>query len=356
MEQERVYSVREDMLKRSCISGFNIKDNQIIAVSEHESYIFLPVMDRGHGEKHWGRLGMDIELKDKAVCQIYAMASDNIALNKYLMDSSISAAQKLQAFNNENSIKSINKNDILLYDLCGRYLWLCIIVNEGCGSTVGNIRVYARGDFLMDTFPEIYRQRNGTLHRYLSIFSSIYKDMDEEMLMLPSLLEPEAAPPEMLPILAGWMGLDVSGGFLSEETLRTLVKEAYDLVKKRGTREALERLTELMTGEKAIIIEKNLMPAAETESQKSVENCLYGNDIYGVTLLIKSSTGRYKKSHLLHLLNQLKPARCDLKIIYLDVGGVLDGYTYMDINACISSEEKLSPMDFGARIGQVLQA
>lgn len=179
---------------------------------------------------------MDMELKGKSVCTVYVMAVDDMSVNEYFMNDVISVTEKLAAFKRASAVKFINKGDVLLYDVEGRYLWICIEMQGGTGNSVGNIKVYTKGDFIMDAFPEIYRQRNGTLHRYLSIFSSIYNDMEEEMDKLPMLLEPEKAPVYMLPVLAGWMGLDVSGGFLRENTLRKLVKEAYSLVKKRGTR------------------------------------------------------------------------------------------------------------------------
>lgn len=353
MEKERVYSVGNDRLKRSWIKGFEVKEDTLIA-KDDEGCIILPFLDRGQGEKNWGRIHMDINISEKSECTLYVMADFDTAVNEYFMNGAIAVPEKLEAFKRGCKVKYTNKRDVLLYDVEGRYLWICICMQGGKGNSVGGIKVYTKGDFIMETFPEIYRQRNSTLHRYLSIFSAIYKGLDEDMNKLPELFEPEKAPAYMLPELAGWMGLDVTGGFLRESTLRVLVKESYDLIRKRGTREALERLTEIITGEKAIIIERNLLPQPVSESQRAVENELYGDDIYGVTVIIKNSKDQYKKSQILYLMNQLKPARCTLKIVYLDIGAVLDGYTYIDINAGICGEEKPLGMDLGARIGQVL--
>lgn len=109
-----------------------------------------------------------------------------------------------------------------------------------------------------------------------------------------------------------------------------------------------------MTGERGIIIERNLLLKPCLKSQQIVEGQLYGDDIYGVTVIINNNENMYKKFQLMYLMNQLKPVRCTLKLVYLDKGAILDGYTYMDINAAIGCEEKLSALDFGARVGQRL--
>lgn len=354
MEEERVYSIRGDKLRNGWQEGFKVIDNSLVTVSREESCIIIPFIDRGHGEKYWGRIHMDMELKEKSECAVYVMTADNISLNDYFTNKDISLTEKAEIFKRGDSIKFINKGDVLLYDVTGRYLWICIVIKGGIGNSVGNIKVYGKGDLIMETFPEIYRQRNTTLHRYLSIFSTIYNNMEEDISRLTELFEPMKAPAYMLPILAEWMGFDVSGGFLREDTLRKLVMNSYNLIKKRGTREAMEQLIEILTKEKGIIIEKNLLPQPCSENQRIVENRLYGDDIYGVTVLIKNRKNMYKKSHIQYLLNQLKPVRCVLKLVYLDIGSTLDSYTYLDINAGICVEEKSAGLDCGARLGQML--
>lgn len=350
MEEERVYSVREEILRKGFKEGFQVNGDTLVTVNREESRIIIPFIDRGYEEKYWGRLHMDMKLKEKSQCTVYLMATDDISVNKYFMDDRISLEEKAETFKRGDTVKFINKKDVLLYDITGRYLWICILVKGGIGSSVGNIKVYTKGDFIMEAFPEIYRQRNSTLHRYLSIFSTIYNNMEEDINRFTELLEPMKAPSYMLPVLAEWMGFDVSGEFLREDTLRRLVINSYDLIKKRGTREAIEQLIEIVTGEKGIIIERNLLPKPWSKAQETVENCLYGDDIYGVTVLIKSEDSPYKKSHIQHLLNQLKPVRCVLKIVYLDVDATLDSYTYMDINAGIGRKETPEGLDCGCKL------
>ncbi len=61
MEEERVYSVREEALKRGWQEGFRIEGNTLVTVNKEESRIIIPFFDRGYGEKRWGRLHMDME-------------------------------------------------------------------------------------------------------------------------------------------------------------------------------------------------------------------------------------------------------------------------------------------------------
>ena len=74
-------------------------------------------------------------------------------------------------------------------------------------------------------------------HRYMSIYSTLYMDFQEKIDNVADFLDINTAPAQLLPIFCGWMGLDVSGDFLTEDRLRTLVKEAYQLNRTKGTRD-----------------------------------------------------------------------------------------------------------------------
>ena len=75
-------------------------------------------------------------------------------------------------------------------------------------------------------------------------------DFQEKIDNVAELLNVETAPVQLLPVFCRWMGLDVSGDFLTEERMRTLVREAYQLNRTKGTKETLLRVCEIVLGEK----------------------------------------------------------------------------------------------------------
>jgi hypothetical protein len=128
----------------------------------------------------------------------------------------------------------------------------------------------------------------------------------------------------------------VSGDFLTEEKLRTLIKEAYMLNRMKGTRKALERLTEIILEEKVILLEKNQLSEDATELENFEE--LYGSGNHDVTMLIRSYVPENQKSQLLFLIKQFVPIRCNLNIRFLEDSTGLDDHMYMDVNTQISDD------------------
>ena len=345
MEKERIYSYGLKRLDNGMIWGFERKGTTLAA--DGDGYIILPYIDRGEGESRWGRLHIDMELSKNAECSVYIAATGDKQPEEYLFAEDKSLENKIKYMEELGGIRLVNSSDMLLYGLSGRYLWIVIEVKGDGRKVLDNIRVYGRGDFLIYMFPEIYRERNSDFHRYLSIFSTILIEMEEKIKRENEYISWEKAPIHMLPTLAGRMGLDIGGDFLEESVLRKLVKNAYDLNRKRGTREAVERLIEILTGEMPVIVERNRLPVYEDIDRQNIENNMYGKGIYDVTVLICGRGRRYRKSQLLYLINQMIPARCILRIVYLEEQSCLDTYTYLDVNGCIYNGDFLLSLDTG---------
>lgn len=185
----------------------------------------------------------------------------------------------------------------------------------------------------MQVFPEVYRERNSFFHRYISVYSSLYNDFQEQIDQRDQLYDIASAKRPQLELFLKWLGIDVRGGFLEEELLRQILSEAGELLKKKGTRSSVERLCEIMTGETPVIVERGRMQPYLTEEEREVSDRLYGNSPYDVTLMIRKPVSERRRQQLLHLLGQFKPVRCRLHIVFLESRSTLDGYTYLDQNA-----------------------
>lgn len=335
------YSIRQSQLQKALLAGMEHgADGSIYStVSEGSCYMVLPVLDSGTEDCPWGRFRFHLEMPENCMCYLYAAASDKKSGMEAWLSETNSLLDKKKMIQSLRGLCFINKEDVLLYEISGRYLWIMIEV-IGEGVTVGSMYAEAPGDNFMQTFPEVYRGKNSFFHRYLSIYSSIYNEFQEKLDIRSELLPVEQASLPLLELYAKWLGIDVNGGYLGEETLRALLLEAPELLKRKGTKYCIEKICMLVLGEKPTIVERGLMQRYVQRSEKKQYDSLYGDSPYDVTLLLKTFVEEKKKEQLLHLLNQFKPVRSRLHIVLLDASGMLDDHSYLDENAVIFTQRE----------------
>ena len=344
------YSIKKNRLERSYLKGFLLKPEENAIYFEPESSfhrLYVTKIDSAMDDATWGRLSFTVSLQETQVIYVYAMAKNvdtvydekgTYEIEKLLLDPEYPEEAKKELMRTGGAERFVGKDDILLYSLSGRYLFLCIeVVGTGEGS-IRRIRVDRVGDNFMETFPAVYRERNSFFHRFLSIFSTIYNDMEHEIDRLPELLDPDTCPAECLPVYAGWLGIDLSGDFLSEESMRTFVKEAYQLNRIKGTRQCLFRVLEIVLGEKVVILEQNTIKAYLEKGEMVSDTGLAKSSIYDVNILIRKPLSETDRHQLLYLLNQFKPIRSRLHLIQLRDTAVLDTDVYLDMNAVLAGD------------------
>lgn len=351
MAEYHKYSIKKNRFRRSFLSGMTIEGEDKLSCAENVyRRLFITEAIDGISEKAaWGRLHFDWTVAEDMVVTVYAVATDSrsvwhdgqqFSFEEILHHAEISPEEKHSFMESIGAKKAVNQKDILLYELEGRYLYIMLEVMGAGKAVFSHIYVDNQGDLFMDTFPEVYREYGSFFHRYLSVFSSLYMDFQEKIDHIAGVLDIDTAPAELLPTFGRWMGLDISGDFLKEERLRQLVKEAYQLNRMKGTKAALQRLSEIILGEEVIILEKNVMREDTQAAEKELYEELYGDGTYDVTMLIHTYVPENQKSQLLFLLNQFKPVRSRLKICFLEPKGNLDGHVYLDMNAYVQETEQ----------------
>lgn len=340
------YSIKKNRIQKGWYPGFVLEEDGTLSANKNESVhiLYLRAVDSGRSDASWGRLRFQAFCPENMVFYVYAAAFNEesfyrqeqpVRIEDFLCDCRESHMIKRQFMRQAGFRKFINQKDILLYDLHGRYLYLVMeVVGEGVFSMTG-MRVDQQGDHFMNTFPEIYREEGSFFHRYLSVFSSIYQDFQENMEDLPKLLDLDCCPVQLLPVYGKWLGLDTGDDFLEERILRTLVKEAYELNRIKGTRKALERIAEIVLEKEVQILERNVMGSYILQEEQELMNRLYGCSVYDVTILVPDLLSEVKKNQLLFLLDQFRPIRSSLHVVCLKQNSVLDSYSYLDMNARI---------------------
>ncbi|MCL1822990.1 MAG: phage tail protein [Oscillospiraceae bacterium] len=348
----RKYKIGFNRLSRGFSEGFTLSETSsgtLVTKPESNTHaLFLKALDKGtqeigQPEVNWGRLTFNVNADEDAAYAVIILASDDnefiykggvLKINDFLRAPDISIANKKQFLSEKNASVFMNSNDVLLYEQNGRYLWICLEVYGG-NIEFSNFSVYAPGDTFFNTFPEVYKNNGEFFRRYISVFSSLYNDLQEKIDNIDKLLAVDTAPAEVLPVYAEWLGLELDGDFLSEEQLRTLLKIAFPLIKMKGTRKAIERIVELFCKEDYYITEQRLAKETMDFGSKSAFENLYGGDSFCFTVLINGQADEKFHAGLLFLINQFKPVRTQARIVFLEDSGALDAGCYLDINAAV---------------------
>jgi len=335
------YSIKQNRLRKALRKGILLSENHTLYSDDNGAnrYVALPALDSGVDDCPWGRLRFEMTLPENCICYLYLAASNEKSGEAMLLDENVDLLDKKKRMQQMTGLCFINKSDVLLYEISGRYLFIMIEI-IGSGVKISNMRAEAPGDNFMQTFPEVYRSKNSFFHRYLSIYSSIYNDFQEKLDARTELLPIEQAPLQLLELYAKWLGIDVNGGYLGEETLRALLKEAPELLRRKGTRYCIEKICVILLGEVPTIVERGMMQRYVRRSDKSRYDNLYGDSPYDVTLMLNQYVEEKKKEQLLHLLSQFKPVRSRLHIIFLEPVGILDEHSYLDQNAVIFTQNE----------------
>lgn len=323
------YKMSIHRLKKSHMEGVYLKpDGGIALYGEDQIHrLSLTKLDSVEKDCQWGRLHMEVRLPKGSYYKVYVMALNHQESPIDGFPQDIPSGCKTWT----------NQSDILLYNLKGRYMWIYIeVVGKGEG-TIEKIWVENPGDNFMKAFPEIYHEDNSFFHRYMSIYSSIYNDFQRKIDHIDEQLDFKTAPATILPLFCKWLGLEGMDGILKQESLRKLLVNLYDLNRIKGTREALLRITKLLLGEDAILIERSAISKYINEEEKQVYDVLYGKSELEVTLLIRRKTqNEARKAQLLFLIDQFKPVRSKVQIIFFKAGANVDSYCFMDMNVRIT--------------------
>jgi phage tail-like protein len=128
----------------------------------------------------------------------------------------------------------------------GRYLWLVLELTGTGRATprVRQVRVERPGHRLATALPRAWSAQEpdaAFLQRLLAPAEGLLHELDERAALRALLLDPGIAPEDLLPWLAGLLGLVLDARW-PEPARRSLLRQAYDLYRIRGTQAGLERL------------------------------------------------------------------------------------------------------------------
>jgi phage tail-like protein len=142
----------------------------------------------------------------------------------------------------------------------GRYLWVTLELrgNTRTSPRVKCLRVEHPGHDLLRRLPKTYSrdaEMVSFITRYLSMFDGTLTELDGRAADRDVLINPNAAPEEVMPWLASFVGLVLDLRWPAQAR-RTLIREAIQLFRFRGTVPAMKRFLEIYLGFSVVIIER----------------------------------------------------------------------------------------------------
>ncbi|MCM1257770.1 MAG: phage tail protein [Roseburia sp.] len=342
--QEKNFTIGYQRLKKAYCHGFHVSKQGTLSLSEGEShFLVLSVFNSYQKGFSWGRLHFFAELPKECIFIVRGFAWDGDEgaaekLNRFLLEESGDMKEKRECFIRSEGVRSVNHQDILFYELFGQYLWISIeVVGEGQG-TIKDMVLFNPGDNFMQTFPEVYQDFGGFFHRYMSIFSTVYSEVGQEISGMDRYLDLDRTPVYMLPTIADWLGIRIPEGFLEERVFRRFLKEAYELNKKKGTKEAVLGIVELMLGVRPAIVEGNCLSQSVRGAEREIFNRLFGCGMWDITVLAFYPGMERTREQVLYLLSQFMPARSRLRLVFYQESSTLDSYCFLDQNARLAAE------------------
>jgi phage tail-like protein len=336
-------------------------------VFENDVLIFEPLvgvgsvfvsfeLDSGNLETVWHRLRMKYLTPENTEIIVRCLASDStsfllpgkndekemISLSEYLKLHE-NPGVKVNAFESLGSKVFKNPEDVLLFCLKGRYLWFCIEVisyGEDKKIEISELKIeFPRISFIR-YLPEVYQDTkdDSFFSRFIAIFQSIYVDVEEKIDYAPALFEPFKTDYNFLKWMSNWFNIKDTD-LWSEESLRSLVAEAIEIFKIKGTRRSVFLVVKKYTGIEPMIIEQfDVVENENYESEKETFKSLYGENGFVFTVILKNSaiSTAEEYANLLRIIKSMIQIDLICNLVVLQNNIILGNHCYIGINSYIS--------------------
>lgn len=299
----------------------------------------------------WRSLEISADYGENTVTRVSAYAADStivsaggrtFELDSFLRDDTVPAGERLNLLDGLFTPLFTNCTDGLA-DLRGRYIWvrIDIVILDEHPVSIDKIKLLLKSESMMDHLPEAYQAEdgeNGFMTRFMSIFDSIFFDMDQRIAKARSSLDYRTARGEMLRYLAGWV-TDETSAYLSDEQLREKIRHAVSEYRMTGTRRGLSEWISREYGVTPNIIEYfSVRKLAAEGGDREVYQRLFGSDPYKFYILLPEKTfADTREANLFteRLKNRI-PAYTEAEVVVLKRNVVLEQHTYLGVNSVLS--------------------
>jgi phage tail-like protein len=378
------YGEEEDERKMSVLTP-TLRYTRAEGMSLVRGRYFSRSLDSAEEGTEWHKFVLDADIPANTQVQVSYRAADDKQviiqgstdnLDRYIeaasnLDEGERAGRAAALDDLDWSEPAVNAGDALILEGVGRYLWLRIdlVGGEETAPSIGSLRL----DFPRDTYlrylPAVYQEDERSrdfLERFLSLFETFFSATERRINHLARYLDVDSslATGDFLRWLASWLSIPEDKSW-SEEQLRELIRRAPELYRKRGTREGLEAMIEIFTGERPLVVEHfqtagcgQSAPVLRTrvagteqkvQSHEEILRNLYGTDPYCFCVLLKpyrtetkggrETTRRLsddERKAVRRIVDAEKPAHTCAGLLALQPWIHLDMHTYLGVNTYLS--------------------
>ena len=367
MNSSRVYITlnRESEWQRCLLHGLEISENRIVPTADGSICTMITgSVDSTEHNFHWRNLLIDAALGENIVMQVSAFASNSttvqldgraVELDSYLSDGSVDVQERLGA---------VEKLFVPLFNNCfdgpvgftGRYIWIQLrfVILQRRELCVKKIKLLLKGEQMIDYLPSVYREEdgeNGFLSRFLSIFDSIFFDMDDNIGRSAEMLDYRIAGGDILRYLSEWLCIE-DVAYISEERLRERIKRTVDEYRYIGVKRSLIGWIETEYGVTPNIIEYfNVKKMVNSGKDKEVYHRLFGDNPYKFFVLLpeKTFSDIHEANLFMEKLKRRVPAYTEFEVVMVRNNTILDKYTFLGVNSMLSGYS-YAHTDVGTRI------
>lgn len=343
--------------ERGYLKNMSVSGGSICPVKEcrKKSVFISKLLDSREYETVWHRMrirgdegrGLSYRLS------VYAGNEDrfiyngqSVLLSEFLKDGSVGLEEKKDALSPWLQKQAESRDDVLLHEVRGRYLWIIIEMYwQHNISSLSDIQIFFPSRSWIRYLPEIYQKedKSAFLERFLAIFQTIYEDFNERIREVSEQFDLDIAGGQYLSWLARW--IDISESYIwSEDQLRRLLKKGVPLFKKRGTRQGVIEFVSLYTGERPYVVENHQIQYIRDEKRRrETLGRLYGNTPFSFTVLVREEVVHtvWQQKTLIRIIEDVKPAQVQMQLVVIKPYIFMDQYSYLGINSVLGRYSNL---------------
>ncbi|MEV5273389.1 MULTISPECIES: phage tail protein [Streptomyces] len=240
----------------------------------------------------------------------------------------------------------------------GRYLWLRLLLTgtPQAAPRIQALRVERSGHRLLDQLPGIFSaepRAAAFLDRFLALVSGPLADLDALAAERQFLLDPAGAPPELLPWLASLIGLTLDGRW-PERTRRTMLAEAVDLFRSRGTSTGLSRMLEIYLGVAPVLVERfrfrNL--GADQSRGSAAAGGAFADYAHRFAVVVPGALSDKQLATVRHLLDLHRPAHTLVEVCSADSGARVGAGWHLGLTSVVGRGSGFQQLSVGGALGR----
>lgn len=319
--------------------------------SVSKAYYFSGSIDSGVKENVWHKFLLDFVEYEGCSVYLSYFASDTpyfqhhdgkVSIEDLIKSPEISLVEKLSALQPVWTESVVNPRNVLLSGAKGRYLWFMLemVMFNKEKPVIKRLKIEFPHFNIISMLPAVYRKNqepNSFLSRFLSVYQSFFEDMQEDVNHISRYFDSDAISGEFLPWLAGWLGIDGINRW-DDEKLRYLVKNIFNMYRKKGTKEGLSEIITLYTGEPPAIMENfEILSYYEHKAYGEAYKKLYGDNLFAFYVFIseKNVSSLSDLENLKKLAELFSPAYTEPILVILSNGSGIGQHMYLGMNSSL---------------------